>query len=177
MIFGTTKKNKNLKQIITGFYICLFTVLTSITIFNTDFAFSQQTEKELEIRLQNVENYVATIQPTIVELSDALNKSIEEYTQGLESSLEIYSKMLQVNLDERLRNIDRKSIIINPYTRAYQNIETNTGNFLIAVERVEPIENGSRLHLNIGNPNYADYQNFTLKFIWGGRWAGNNTTP
>jgi uncharacterized coiled-coil protein SlyX len=134
-------------------------------------AFSQQIDMSLERRIEKLENYVATFQPTIVELSENLNTSIQEYTQGLESSLEGYSQKLQMSLDERLNNIDRKVVIMNPFSKVYQSIETNTGIFLISVEKVEPIEGGVRLHLNIGNPNYADYQNFKLKLIWGQKWA------
>jgi hypothetical protein len=139
-------------------------------------AFSQQQESELEWRVQKLEKYVETFHPTIKELSNNLNKSIQEYTKDLESSLENYSQKLQINLDERLNNIDRKIVILNPYSKSYQSIETNTGMFLISVGKVEPLEAGVRLHLNIGNPNYADYQNFQLKLIWGSKWTGGFTT-
>ena len=59
---------------------------------------------------------------------------------------------------------DKKNrrLLIKFNRKSYQSIETNTGIFLIAVEKVEQIENGVRLHINIGNPNYADYQDFEL---------------
>ena len=136
-----------------------------------DPAFSQQTEKVLERRVEKLENYVATFQPTIVELSENMNSSIQEYTKGLEESLENYSQKLQLNIDERMRNSNRKVAVLDPFSKAYQSIETNTGMFLISVEKIEPIEGGARLHLNIGNPNYADYQNFKLKLIWGQKWS------
>jgi len=138
---------------------------------------AQQTETELEWRVQKLEKYVETFQPTIRELSRNLNESIQEYTKGLESSLESYSQKLQINLDERLSSINRQTVILNPYSKAYQSIETNTGTFLISVGKVEQLEDGVRLHVNIGNPNYADYENFKLKLIWGTKWEGGVTIP
>ena len=154
---------------------CVLVILQAmIALTFNNHAFSQQITETLEQRVQILENYVATIQPTLAELSEALNNSIREYTQGLEASLENYSRKLQMSLDERLSKLDQSTIILNPYTQTYQTIETNTGIFLVAVERVESIEGGFRLHLNIGNPNYADYRDFKLKFFWGEPWEGEN---
>ena len=143
----------------------------------TNDVFSQQQETELEWRVQKLEEYAETIQPTLTTLSTNLNTSIQEYTRGLESSLENYSQKLQVNLDERLNNIDRKVTVLNPYSKTYQSIESGAGTFLISVDKVESLDSGTRLHLNIGNPNYADYQGFKLKLIWGQkRTDGNKIT-
>ena len=152
--------------------IGLFVSVTIILSLASDIAFSQQTDTVLEQRVGALEDYVATIQPTLVELSDNLNRSIQQYTNDLESSLETYSKKLQRNLDQQLDGLNRKTIVLNPFSKDYQTIQTNTGTFLIAVERLEPIEGGVRLHINIGNPNYADYRNFKLKFFWGRKRVG-----
>lgn len=152
-------------------------VLSSMLLFlslTNRLAFSQQPDLALESRVENLEEYVATFQPTLVELSNDLNKSIQEYTKGLESSLDSYSRKLQINIDERLSRIDSTSVVLNPFSREYQSIKTNTGFFLLAVEKLESIENGVRLHLNIGNPNFADYQDFKIKLIWGQKWAGEH---
>ena len=158
-------------------FIGLFVSVAIILLFASDIAFSQQSNATLERRLEALENYVATIQPTLVELSDNFNSSIQQYTNDLESSLEAYSRKLQKNLDQRLDGLNRKTIVLNPFSKDYQTIQTNTGTFLIAVERVEPIERGVRLHINIGNPNYADYRNFKLKFVWGRKRAGEYAIP
>jgi len=145
--------------------------------FGDRLAFSQQQETELEWRVQKLEKYVETFQPTIRALSNNLNESILEYTKDLESSLESYSQKLQINLDERLNNINRKVAVLNPYSKSYQSIETGTGIFLISVGKIEPLATGTRLHLNIGNPNYADYRDFKIKLVWGKKWGGGfNTT-
>jgi hypothetical protein len=71
-----------------------------------------------------------------------------------------------------MQGVNKRTVVLNPYSKGYQSIETNTGYFLIAVDRVEAIDNGTRVYLHIGNPNFADYQNFKLKLIWGSPWAG-----
>lgn len=152
--------------------IGLFVSVLMVLLFASDSAFSQQSNAALEQRIGALEDYVATIQPTLIELSNNLNDSIQQYTNGLESSLDEYSKKLQQNVDQRLDGLNSKTIVINPFSKEYQPIQTNTGTFLIAVERVEPIEGGVRLHLNVGNPNYADYQNIKLKFFWGRHRGG-----
>ena len=135
-------------------------------------AFAQEDVAILDQRVAALEDYATTIQPTLMELSDNLNKSIQKYTSDLELSLETYSQNLQKNLDLRIDGFNSKTIVLNPFSTAYQTIQTNTGTFLIAVDRMEPIPNGIRLHINIGNPNYADYKDFKLKFFWGRKHSG-----
>ena len=150
----------------------MFAVIV-VACFNAP-VWAQQNDPALEQRVSALENYTEALDTAILELSNTFNKSIQEYTQGLEASLEDYSKQLQVSIDERLNAQDKKVAILNPYARSYQAIDSNSGVFLIAIERVEPIDNGFRLHLNIGNPNYADFQNFKLKFFWGPGWGGSH---
>lgn len=138
---------------------------------------TQQGNSVLEQRVSALEKYVEALDATILELSTTLNQSIQEYTQGLEASLEDYSRKLQINIEERMNARDKKVVVLNPYARSYQAIESNSGIFLIAIEQVEAIDNGFRLRLNIGNPNYADFQNFQLKFFWGPGWGGSPVMP
>jgi len=153
-----------------AFYLCMGTAV--LMVFMSKGVFAQEPETALEWRVQKLEKYVETFQPTINELSNNLNNSIQEYTKGLGESLETYSQKLQINLDERLNSVNQKVAVLNPYSKSYQSIVTNTGMFLISVEKVEPTATGIRLHIRIGNPNYADYQDFQLKLIWGRKWAG-----
>ncbi len=156
-----------------GFYLSGYLLTAGILLFLMDtVAFSQQAGPAIEARVEALENYVATIQPTLVEISDGFNRSIQKYTQDLELSLQDYSGKLQQNLDQRLERMGRKSVILNPFSSMYQSVDTNTGIFLIAIERMERIANGVRLHVNVGNPNYADYNDFTLRFIWGKKRIG-----
>ena len=156
-------------------FVGLFVSIAVILLFTGDVAFSQQSDAVLDRRVGALEDYVATIQPTLVELSNNLNNSIQQYTNDLESSLESYSRKLQKNLDQQLDGLNQKTVVLNPFSKGYQTIQTNTGTFLISVESVESIEGGVRLHVNIGNPNYADYKNFKLKFVWGRKRAVKST--
>ena len=125
--------------------IGFFVTIAAVLFLASDTAFSQQSNTTLEDRVEALEDYVATIQPTLVELSDNLNNSIQQYTSDLESSLETYSRKLQRGLDQRLDRLGQNTVVLNPFSKAYQTLQTNTGTFLIAVERVEPIERGVRL--------------------------------
>jgi len=131
--------------------------------------------QEMERRVQALEDYVATFQPTLLEYSENLQNSIQGYTAGLETSLNRFTKKLQVDLDNRLRDVNRKSVVLNVTSKSYQNIETNTGNFLISVDGFESIPNGYRLYVNIGNPNFANYEGFKLRFRWGKKYHSGYT--
>jgi hypothetical protein len=148
----------------------MFLAAAGVFCFAVTGVFVQQAT--VEERVAALESYVSTIQPTLVDLSNGFNQSIQKYTEGLETSLADYSQKLQANIDQRMERAGRKGVVLNPFSSTYQSIETNTGVFLIAIERMEQIENGVRLHVNVGNPNYADYNDFTLRFIWGKKRVG-----
>ena len=122
----------------------------------------------LEKRVNALEEYVETFQPTLIEFSDELQNNIQKYTKGLEQSLQTYSNSLQSQVNSHLKQMKRKSINLDPNTPAFQSVETNAGSFLISVDRVEKMPSGAfRVFLNIGNYNFADYNGFKIKLIWG----------
>lgn len=129
-------------------------------------AFAQD-GSDLNARLSKVEAYVESFQPTLMKFSDSFQKSIQQYTQQLEQSLTEYSQRLQENLDERVQKIENRIVVLDPFSRGFQRLDTNAGVFLLSVEKVEKIETGTRVHLNIGNLNAADYKDFTLRLVWG----------
>jgi hypothetical protein len=67
--------------------------------------------------------------------------------------------------------ISNKTVELDPKNRSYQKIETPTGIFFITIEDMEPVSGGYRLFLQIGNPNYADFRDFTLRLVWGQKWT------
>lgn len=135
---------------------------------------AQSDSKNLESRIKSLENYVETFQPSLLEFSDKLQESIHEYSRGLESSLADYSQRLQIQLEERLKVLENDAVVLDVSSRSFQRIDTNTGSFLVAVAKRENIENGIRLYINIGNPNFADYKDFSLKIFWGQPWDKNS---
>ncbi len=129
----------------------------------------------LEQRLIAVEQYLQNIQPTLVDFSERMQQGIQEYTTQLEASLADFSQNLQSDVEQRLMAVNNRITVLNPTTRAFQRIDTNTGTFLIAVDKMEQVSGGYRLTLNIGNPNYADYRDFNLQIFWGAKWDPNSS--
>lgn len=122
---------------------------------------------DLTRRIEALEDYVDQIHPTLAEYSIRLEDGLQLYTQQLEQSLQEYSRDLETRLDARFLEVDESAIILNVDSPRFQKIETNGGSFLISVDRAERREEGFRLHLSIGNINFADYRNFSLKIFWG----------
>ncbi|HBG62465.1 MAG: hypothetical protein A2Y03_07695 [Omnitrophica WOR_2 bacterium GWF2_38_59] len=150
-----------------GFFVS--SLVLSIICFVAGNVFAQNIDN-LEARVSSIESYLETIQPSLADFSDNMQKSIAEYTKGLEVSLERYSKNLQYDLEKRFEGMDRKKVILDPYSQSFQRVDTNTGVFLISVSKLTKLERGVRLHLNIGNPNFADYKDFKVKLFWGPAW-------
>lgn len=142
------------------FFICAFSGIV----------YAQSIEN-LEERVSSVENYLETIQPSLADFSKNMQLSIAEYTKGLEQSLERYSKSLQFDLENRFAALDKKKVILDPYSQSFQRVDTNTGIFLISISKVTKTDRGLRLHLNVGNPNFADYKDFKVKLFWGPAWS------
>lgn len=129
---------------------------------------------DLERRLSAVEAYLDKLPPSMATYVGSLEESINNYTKNLENGLNTYSERLQKNLESQLTGLSSKTIELDLRSQAYQKIETTTGMFLISVQDMEEIAGGYRLHLRIGNPNYADFRDFTLRLVWGSQWSPNS---
>lgn len=135
-----------------------------IILFSATFAQAQSLEK----RVDALEEYVETFQPTLIEFSEELQNNIQKYTKGLEASLESYSKSLQQQVNSHLETLRKDSVVLDLNTQAFQSVDTNGGRFLVSVDRVEKMPSGAfRIYLNVGNINSADYNGFKIKLIWG----------
>ncbi|MBU0469620.1 MAG: hypothetical protein KKF78_10090 [Candidatus Omnitrophica bacterium] len=156
------------KQFKTNSFFVLSLLVFFICLASGD-AFGQNIAN-LEARVSSIEIYLETIQPSLADFSDNMQKSIAEYTKGLEISLERYSKNLQYDLEKRFDGMERKKVILDPYSQSFQRVDTNTGVFLISISKLSKLDKGVRLHLNIGNPNFADYKDFKVKLFWGPAW-------
>ena len=139
------------------------------TIFGFLLLFSGIAEAQsLEKRVNALEEYVETFQPTLIEFSEELQDNIQKYTKGLEASLDSYSKSLQQQVNTHLESLKNDSAVLDLNTQAFQSVDTNGGRFLVSVDRVEKMPSGAfRIYLNIGNINFADYNGFKIKLIWG----------
>ena len=103
--------------------------------------------------------------------------ALEEYLQDLAPRLNSFSRDIYKNINERVRQVSDKVIAINPVSRKFNKIETNAGDFLLAVDDMEKINNGYRLTIKIGNPNSAIYEDVHLRIFWGRKWDPENVKP
>ena len=117
-----------------------------------------------------MEKYIDQVSPALDDFSTDVRDSLTNYTRGLESDLNAYSRQIQKNIDQRLKSIRTRVILSKPDSSTYQRIDTNTGVFLISYQKKEALKDKTRLHFNIGNPNYADYRDFKIKIFWGAPW-------
>jgi hypothetical protein len=122
-------------------------------------------------RLMAIEQYLESIKPTLENFSQSLQESLQSYTKHLETSLVEYSSRLEAGLKEQMKGLNYKKVVLNLSNQTFQRVDSDAGTFLIAIDKVEELNNGFRLHLNVGNPNYADYNNFKIKLFWGERWT------
>ena len=103
--------------------------------------------------------------------------ALEEYMEDLAPRLNNFSKDLYDTVDQRMRFSSDKVVVLNPISKKFAKIETNAGDFLIAVENMSKIRNGYRLTFRIGNPSTATFSNIKLRLLWGRRWDPKNVRP
>lgn len=65
-----------------------------------------------------------------------------------------------------LRNDSERTAVLDLTDRGYFPVRTNGGTLLVAVAHAEPVENGVRVDLRVGNPQSMTYRGFTLAFAW-----------
>ena len=65
-----------------------------------------------------------------------------------------------------LRNDSERTAILDLTDRGYFPVRTNGGTLLVAVAHAEPVDNGLRVDLRVGNPQSMTYRGFTLAFAW-----------
>ncbi len=99
--------------------------------------------------------------------------ALEVSTRKLQASMNEFSTNLVKNLDQQLQAATTKTVVLEPLSRKVTKIETNTGMFLVSVQRLDKIDKGYRLYLQIGNPNAATYGDAKIRVYWGGKWDPN----
>jgi len=127
--------------------ICL--ALTALVLFGGSNVWAQQNPN---VQIEELRNRIA---------------AQEEYTQKMQAALNEFSKSLVANVDQQLQMSRSKAISLNPTSRKVTRIDTNIGMFLISVQRLDKIDKGYRLYLQIGNPNSATYGDVKMRVYWG----------
>lgn len=95
--------------------------------------------------------------------------AMEDYMQKMQSAVNEFSKSLVANVDQQLQMARSNAVTLNPTSRKVTRIDTNIGLFLISVQRMDKIDKGYRLFLQIGNPNAAAYGDVKLRIFWGAK--------
>jgi len=157
-------------------HVKLTVLLISFFMCRADGVLAQQHKTELEERVQALENYIEGFQPTLNKFSQDMQNTVQSYHQGLESDLNKYYLKLQDKLDQRLSTLDNRTIVLDSSGKTFQRLDTDSGMFLISIEKLERIENGVRLHMNIGNINFADFADYKIKLVWGKKWTGGEVS-
>jgi len=153
----------------------IFIISFLVVTFSSNISLAQQVVvSDLEIRVEALERYFMTIQPTLEEFSSGIQKSISAYTNGLEKSLLAYSQELQSDLNIRIENIERDLTLLDISSQQVSKVDTNVGSFLLAVTKVEEINGGVKLYVDVGNPNFANYRDFKVKLFWGRAFRPND---
>lgn len=146
--------------------------LSLLFISSVDKISAQDNKADLEERVHAIENYIEGFQPALNKFSEDMENSARTYNQGLESSLNKYYLKLQNTLNQRLNTLDNRIVVLDTSGKTFQRLDTDAGMFLISIEKTEKIDNGIRLHMNIGNINFADYGDYKIKLVWGKKWTG-----
>ncbi len=146
--------------------------LTILVLVFVSSVFAQTSLSDLEDRMNAVENYIDGFQPALKKFSEDMENSARSYNQGLESSLNKYYLKLQDNLNQKLNSINNRVVALDTSGKTFQRLDTDAGIFLVSIEKTEKIENGIRLHINIGNINFADFTDYKIKLLWGKKWTG-----
>ncbi len=129
-------------------YFLPLVVVTSIFDFSSAFAAEQGNAAKID----DLRNRVAVLEGNV---------------QTLQTGINDFSKTLVRNVDQQLQLAKSRAVVINPLSRKVSKIETNTGTFLLAVSRMEKMDKGYRLYLQIGNTNAATYGDIKFRFFWG----------
>lgn len=124
----------------------------------------------------NVATAFAAEQSNAAKIDDLRSRVavLEGNVQTLQTGINDFSKTLVHNVDQQLQRAQSRAVVINPLSRKVSKIETNTGTFLLAVSRMEKIDKGYRLYLQIGNTNAATYGDVKFRFFWGSAMPGSS---
>ena len=94
-------------------------------------------------------------------------RSAQDATNMATTVTELQKEVESLRRDVKvLRNDSERTAVLDLTDRGYFPVRTNGGTLLIAVAQAEPVENGVRVDLRVGNPQSMTYRGFTLNFAW-----------
>lgn len=94
-------------------------------------------------------------------------RSAQEATDMAATMAALQKDVESLRRDVRaLRDDSERSAVLDFADRGYFPVRTNGGTLLVAVAHAEPVANGLRVDLRVGNPQSMTYRGFTLAFTW-----------
>ena len=102
--------------------------------------------KEMELSINNASNTKSAV-------IDAAEKYLNEEIS------EIYASLSEM-IDIRLKSA--QTAVLDPTSRGFVFIRTDSGEFIVKLVRIKPYMNGYIIELAIGNPNSIQYKDFTV---------------
>jgi hypothetical protein len=135
-------------------------------------------------------NSALQVVQTKVGSIDNMKAEIQTLKGSVQSDKDTQQRLM-VAIDEALMRLtsdvaavkqaekDRYRVIVDLKSRGYIPVNTPAGAFLMVVDSVDPVQEGTRVGLLVGNPLAAAVKGFKLKAEWGTKPpdAGGNATP
>lgn len=103
--------------------------------------------------------------------------ALEEFADNLQSSLDSFSEDLLDNVDWRMKLNSGSIAVLDPVSKGFSRVVTNSGVFLVSIQKREKLDNGYRLYINIGNPNVSLFSGVVLNIRWGKKWNSELVNP
>ncbi|MCK5581054.1 MAG: DUF3251 domain-containing protein [Candidatus Omnitrophica bacterium] len=133
-------------------YSFIFVGFLMVSLFSCP---SVEAQEYLEQKVNDIENRLAVL---------------ENYIRGLPDSFNEFSQELLETVDQKIEASKGYVVTLHPFSKRFTKIQTNSGMFLISIQKVEKIEGGYKVFLHVGNPNAAAYSGIKLKMRWGKKW-------
>ena len=124
---------------------------------------------QMNQRIDRLEEKLQEQQHQFNEVSKTLQASFDQYIHELEKNLNDFNERLQLSLNERVLNNTFRIAILNPISKEYKRIDTNSGTFFLVIDKIERTPEGYKLKISIGNPNTADFKGVELQLRWGNK--------
>lgn len=160
-------------------FFLVLAVMLSLSVPNVLAQSNDELKEEvgtLKARVRQLEDHVLGLQSKIDEFHNQMRNNYTQFQEGIQNNLQSFSLDLQNNLEERVRTLGYRVVNLDIVSKEYRKIDTNSGYFLIAIKKIQPlVQGGYRLSFNVGNPNLASYSGVKLDLSWGENFVGGAT--
>ncbi len=102
---------------------------------------------------------------------ESIKKELTETKEKIKS-LETSNTYLANELDAlrvEVSSNDFKKATFTPDNTGFSRLDSSISSFLVSLKKAIPYADGYKLHINLGNPNYASFQDPVLTITWSKR--------